>query len=82
MTIHLVLSEVEYVRTSPSARPQARRELEDCRACPRDCGVNRLGGKMGACSTGRHAVVSSAFPHFGEESVLQGGKIARSYHWR
>ena len=28
--------------------------------------------QMGACHTGRLAVVSSAFPHFGEESVLQG----------
>lgn len=27
---------------------------------------------MGVCNTGRHAVVSAAFPHFGEESVLQG----------
>ena len=27
---------------------------------------------MGACNTGRKAIVSSAFPHFGEESVLQG----------
>jgi len=26
---------------------------------------------MGACHTGRHAIVSTAFPHFGEESVLQ-----------
>ena len=26
----------------------------------------------GACNTGRYAIVSSAFPHFGEESVLQG----------
>ena len=28
--------------------------------------------KIGACNTGRKAIVSSAFPHFGEESVLQG----------
>ena len=35
-----------------------------------------MAGKIGACSTGRHAVVSSAFPHFGEESVLQGMKDA------
>ena len=37
-----------------------------------------MAGKIGACSTGRHAVVSSAFPHFGEESVLQGMKDAHS----
>ena len=46
--------------------------LEDCRACPRDCGVNRLEDKWAACKTGRYAVVSSAFPHFGEEDCLRG----------
>jgi len=46
--------------------------LEDCRACPRDCGVNRLEDRWSACKTGRHAVVSSAFPHFGEEDCLRG----------
>merc|ERR1719312_2397043 len=50
----------------------ARAELEQCVACPRNCKVNRLEDKKGACNTGRHAIVSSAFPHFGEESVLQG----------
>ena len=39
--------------------------LEDCRACPRDCGVNRLEDRWSACKTGRHAVVNSCFPHFG-----------------
>lgn len=47
-------------------------ELADCRACPRDCGVNRLAGRWSACKTGRYAVVSSAFPHFGEEDCLRG----------
>jgi putative pyruvate formate lyase activating enzyme len=46
--------------------------LADCRLCPRDCGVDRLAGKWAACKTGRHAVVSSAFPHFGEEDCLRG----------
>ncbi|MDX1624180.1 MAG: radical SAM protein [Gemmatimonadota bacterium] len=46
--------------------------LADCRACPRDCGVDRLAGKWSACKTGRHAVVSSHFPHFGEEDCLRG----------
>ncbi|MDX1661928.1 MAG: radical SAM protein, partial [Gemmatimonadota bacterium] len=48
--------------------------LADCRLCPRDCGVDRLAGKWGACKTGRHAVVSSAFPHFGEEDCLRGSR--------
>ncbi len=46
--------------------------MEECRACPRDCGVNRLEGKWSACKTGRHAVVASYFPHFGEEDCLRG----------
>jgi putative pyruvate formate lyase activating enzyme len=46
--------------------------LACCRACPRDCQVNRLAGKWAACKTGRHAVVSSWFPHFGEEDCLRG----------
>jgi putative pyruvate formate lyase activating enzyme len=50
----------------------ARRELTDCRACPRDCGVNRMEGETGTCNTGRHAVVASAFHHFGEEDCLRG----------
>lgn len=50
----------------------ALRELEDCRACPRNCGCNRLKNETRACHTGRYAVVSSAFPHFGEEDCLRG----------
>jgi putative pyruvate formate lyase activating enzyme len=46
--------------------------LADCRACPRDCGVNRLEDRWAACKTGRYAVVSSYFPHFGEEDCLRG----------
>ncbi len=46
--------------------------LADCRACPRDCGVDRLADRWSACKTGRHAVVSSYFPHFGEEDCLRG----------
>ena len=47
-------------------------ELADCRACPRDCGVDRIAGATGVCHTGRRAIVSSAFPHFGEEDCLRG----------
>ena len=46
--------------------------LAECRACPRDCRVNRLEDKWAACKTGRYAVVTSAFPHFGEEDCLRG----------
>lgn len=50
----------------------ALHELEDCCACPRNCHVNRLRDESRVCHTGRHAVVSSVFPHFGEEDCLRG----------
>jgi putative pyruvate formate lyase activating enzyme len=50
----------------------ARRALESCHLCPRGCGARRLGGETGTCGTGRHAIVSSAFPHLGEEDCLRG----------
>jgi len=59
----------------PELKSRAERAvglLADCRLCPRDCGVNRLEGKWSACKTGRHAVVTSAFPHMGEEDCLRG----------
>jgi putative pyruvate formate lyase activating enzyme len=61
--------------TTAALRERARRavaSLADCRACPRDCGVNRLEDRWAACKTGRHAVVSSCFPHLGEEDPLRG----------
>ena len=56
----------------PARVEAALEELEDCCACPRNCHVNRLVDKARVCNTGRHAVVSSAFPHFGEEDCLRG----------
>ncbi len=50
----------------------ALKELEECRVCPRNCSVNRLKNEQRVCHTGRYAVVSSAFPHFGEEDCLRG----------
>jgi putative pyruvate formate lyase activating enzyme len=52
----------------------ALEELRDCRACPRDCRINRLKDETKVCHTGRHAIVSSAFPHFGEEDCLRGSR--------
>jgi len=46
--------------------------LTPCRACPRCCGVNRLGGERGFCGVAARPILSSAGPHFGEESVLVG----------
>lgn len=46
--------------------------LQECRSCPRSCGVNRMHNEEGMCTTGRYARVSSIFPHFGEEDCLRG----------
>jgi putative pyruvate formate lyase activating enzyme len=66
-----------YLRLHESGELQQRVEralaaLEDCTLCPRDCHVNRLENKFAVCKTGRHAVVSSHFPHHGEENCLRG----------
>ncbi|HNQ21833.1 MAG TPA: radical SAM protein [Phycisphaerae bacterium] len=58
--------------TLPARVAAARKELEHCHACPRHCGVNRLADERGVCRSGRHAQVSSAFAHFGEEACLTG----------
>jgi putative pyruvate formate lyase activating enzyme len=69
--------EPAYLRTYRSGALQRKVEeaiaaLEDCTLCPRDCHVNRLADKYAVCRTGRHAVVSSHFSHFGEEDCLRG----------
>ncbi|MGW8193026.1 MAG: radical SAM protein [Desulforhopalus sp.] len=51
---------------------EATARLENCELCPRRCGIDRLAGDAGYCRTGRHALVASYGPHFGEESVLVG----------
>jgi len=51
---------------------QAREILKECIICPRNCRVNRIEGEKGFCQVGARAVVSSANPHFGEESPLVG----------
>lgn len=46
--------------------------LAQCRLCPRKCQVNRLKGELGYCHAGAILIVSSYFPHFGEEQPLVG----------
>lgn len=46
--------------------------MKKCTLCPRLCRVNRLAEERGICRTGRHAVVASYGPHFGEEKPLVG----------
>jgi putative pyruvate formate lyase activating enzyme len=57
--------------------------LEECRLCPRACGVNRLAGESGQCRVTSQVIVSSYGPHLGEEAPLVGqngsGTIFFSY---
>ena len=46
--------------------------FEECRLCPRECGVNRLDGEKGFCQAPLKAMVYVAQPHFGEEISLVG----------
>lgn len=51
---------------------EARRRLDECSLCPRDCRVDRRSGEIGDCGTGEDAVVASYNAHFGEEPPLVG----------
>lgn len=51
---------------------KAMPELENCRICPRGCGINRFKGEKGFCRAGYLPEVASHSPHFGEESPLVG----------
>jgi putative pyruvate formate lyase activating enzyme len=51
---------------------RARKALAECALCARSCHSDRLAGRGSICRTGRLAVVSSAFPHHGEEDCLRG----------
>lgn len=46
--------------------------LKECQLCPRRCKVNRVKGEKGYCRAPAELMVSSAFPHFGEEPPLVG----------
>ena len=46
--------------------------FEECRLCPRKCGVNRLDGERGFCQAPLKVMVYVAQPHFGEEISLVG----------
>ncbi len=46
--------------------------MNPCRLCPRKCEVYRSKGQTGFCGVTDKPIISSAGPHFGEESVLVG----------
>ncbi len=62
---------------------KAKEMLLSCKVCPHNCEVNRLENELGYCKTGRYAIVSSYFPHRGEEFPIRGyrgsGTIFFSY---
>ncbi|MBN1330517.1 MAG: radical SAM protein [Candidatus Heimdallarchaeota archaeon] len=44
--------------------------LKNCHFCERRCQINRSEDKLGYCRLGKDSLVSSAFLHTGEESIL------------
>jgi putative pyruvate formate lyase activating enzyme len=46
--------------------------MTQCRACPRNCGVNRTAGETGFCRETAVLRVASACLHFGEEPPITG----------
>jgi len=50
------------------------KRLSECDICPRECGADRLAGKVGKCNSGLLPAVSSFCAHHGEEPVLSGTK--------
>jgi putative pyruvate formate lyase activating enzyme len=49
--------------------------LESCKVCPRECGVNRLkDDKLGFCRSGLNPVIASVSSHHGEEPPISGTK--------
>jgi putative pyruvate formate lyase activating enzyme len=43
-----------------------------CELCPRRCGIDRFTGERGFCGAPGELVISSIFPHHGEEPPLSG----------
>ena len=46
--------------------------MELCNLCPRECGVDRSGGKLGFCAQGDTLRVARIAPHHFEEPVISG----------
>ena len=47
--------------------------LENCTLCPRECRVNRFGGKVGYCGMDAGLNIASVCVHRGEEPSISGG---------
>ena len=51
---------------------RAQEIMENCRLCPRACGVHRLSGELGFCRSGVQPRVYKYKVHFGEEPPISG----------
>ncbi len=47
-------------------------DYENCRLCPRECGVDRGAGQVGFCGCGDQALVAKVMVHHWEEPALAG----------
>lgn len=50
----------------------SRKLYDNCKLCPKKCGVNRLKGAAGFCGSGADAALSCALLHRGEEPPVTG----------
>ncbi len=48
--------------------------LKSCTLCPRECGANRLDGRVGFCGAGKNVRAARAALHFWEEPCISGEK--------
>ncbi|MGL6173821.1 MAG: radical SAM protein [Cellulosilyticaceae bacterium] len=48
--------------------------LEECKLCPRECGINRSEGILGFCKAGDRVKIARAALHYWEEPCISGEK--------
>ena len=46
--------------------------MNDCRLCPRECGVNRESGEVGYCGASSDMVIARYSLHMWEEPCISG----------
>lgn len=68
-----------YVKLHQTGELKARGQvlwdmMRQCNLCPRECHTNRLRGRRGDCRASSALEISSAHPHYGEETELVGSK--------
>jgi putative pyruvate formate lyase activating enzyme len=62
----------EKIKAIDNALVELQEHENECRLCPRECGVDRNRNDLGFCQTGSEAKLSHALIHYGEEPVLSG----------